>query len=470
MIPKHTIELDAKDFIRGASTSKHTQEGGFSPETYGINPLAVPGVLHCPPNVVDSDSDSRITTNKGIIASCADDDVYQGYDKKMVSNDGKYYRYNGTKIPEAALRTDSVNTYTQGFTDMISFAGETYVTTKEKLVRWDEIGATFNSTTFLTFTNQAYPHPALVYENNAFYGDGNLLLKQTSAGIAPTTILTLSVDQIIIALGIDPGTGYMLISVTNSLNISDTLPAVNKILWYDGFSSKPVKSAIVDEMVLSFHPVGGTVFVGYGKNLGYLNGSGVSLLRTLDNVTFDNAQLPYKQKITNIGAHLFVQDGNKILCYGEIIPGRKAFFYWARYVVANEGNITALFNAGQNKLGICTDKDNFYTQDISSVATFGGGDIYSNRYNFPRPVFIRSIYIEWANSVANAATPASVFYESEKEALTQLPSIQNTTGAATFFSETKNLDKKVRRFQVNITPQNYNYGIKRVIIGYDIAE
>lgn len=469
MIPKHFIELDAKDFIRGASISKHTQEGGFSPETYGINLIAVPGVMHCPPAVVDSDSDSRITTNKGIIASCGDDDVFGGYEKKMVSNDGKYYRYNGTKIPEAALRTDATNTYTQGFTDMISYAGENYTTTKEKLVRWDETGAIFNAS-FATFTNQTYPHPALVYENNAYYADGNLLLKQTSAGGAPATVLTLSADQIIIALGIDPGTGYMLISTTNSLNISDTLPAVNKILWYDGFSNKPVKSVIVDDMVLSFCPVGGIVFVGYGQNLGYLNGSGVSFLRKLDNVTFDNAQLPYKQKITSIGRHLFVQDGNKILCLAEIKSGQRTFFYWARYLVANEGNITALFNAGQNKLGICFDKDVFYTQDISSVATFQGGDIYFNKINFERPVFIRSIWIEWANSVANAATPASVWYESEKEALTQLPSIANSTGAATFFSETKNLDKKVRRFQLNIIPSTSNYGIRRVLIGYDIAE
>ena len=469
MINKKEIELDAKDFIRGASASKHTQEGGFSPETYGINPLAVPGVLHCPPAVVDADSDSRITTNKGIIASSSDDDVFAGYDKKMVTNDGKFYRYNGTKIPEAALRTDATNTYAQGFTDMISFDGEIYVTTKEKLVRWDETGAIFNAS-FASFTNITYPHPTIVYLNNAFYGDGKLLLKQTAAGGAPATILTLAADQIIIALGIDPGTGYILISTTNSLNISNTFPAIHKILYYDGSSSQPIKMVTVDDMVLSFHPVGGTVFVGYGKNLGYLNGSGVSLLRKLDNVTFDNAQLPYKQKITNIGANLFVQDGNKILCYGEIVPGRKTFFYWARYLVANEGNITALFNAGQNKLGICFDKDVFYTQDISSVATFQGGDIYFNRYNFPRPVFIRSIWIEWANSVANSATPASVFYESEKEALTQIPSIQNTTGAATFFSETKNLDKKVRRFQLNITPANSNYGIRRVIIGYDISD
>lgn len=469
MIPKHFLELNAQDFIRGAATSKYTADGGFSPETYGVNLIAVPGVLHTPTAVVNSDPDGRITTNKGLIASSNDDDVFGGYEKKMVSNDGKFYRYNGTKIPEAALRTDATNTYAQGFTDMISFAGETYTTTKEKLIRWDETGAIFNAS-FATFTNQTYPHPALVFENNAFYGDGNLLLKQTSAGGAPATVLTLSTDQIIIALGIDPGTGYMLISTTNSLNISGTLPSINKVLWYDGFSSKPVKSVIVDEMVLSFHPVGGTVFCGYGKNLGYLNGSGVAFLRRLDNVTFDNTQLPYKQKITSIGANLFVQDGNKILCYGEISPGRRAFFYLQRFLVANDGNITALFSAGQNKLGIAADKDVFYTLDVSSVSGYGGGDFYTPFYNFPRPVIIRNVWIEWANAVANSATPGVLILNSETVSLKLFPSLQNNTGASTRFSETKNLNEKVRTFQLNLVPLNSNYGVRRILIGYDVAE
>ena len=469
MIGKYQIKLDAEDFIRGMSTSKHTTDGGFSPETYGANLLAVPGVLHAPAVVVDADSDNRITNDKGIIASSNDDDVFGGYEKKMVTNDGKYYRYNGTKIPEAALRTDATNTYTQGFTDMISFAGEQYITTKEKLVRWDETGAVFDAS-FASFTSTTYPHPAIVYENNAFYADGNLLKKQTSAGGALSTVLTLSADQIIIALGIDAGTGYMLISTTNSLNISNTLPAVHKVLFYDGFSNKPIKAMIVDDMILSFTPFLGSIIVGYGRSLGYLTGSGVSFLRKLANATFDNTQLPYKQKLTVIGKALFCMDGNKILCFAEILPGRKVFFYLARFLVANDGNITAVFNAGQDKLGIGFDNDTFYTLDITSVASFGGTDFYTFKYNFPRPVIIRNAWIEWANSVADAATPATLYLIDETQNSTQFLTITNETGAATYFTETKNVDKKVRTAQFNLTPSTTNYGIRRIIISYDIAE
>jgi len=469
MISKRTIEIDAKDFVRGMSTSKHTTDGGFAPETYGVNLLAVPGVLHAPASAVDADPDNRITNDKGIIASSNDDDVFAGYEKKMVTNDGKYYRYNGTKIPEAALRTDATNTYTQGFTDMISFAGEQYITTKEKLVRWDETGAVFNAS-FASFTSTTYPHPAIVYENNAFYADKNVLLRQTAAGGAPSAILTLSLDQVIVALGIDPGTGYMLISTTNSLNISNTFPAVHKVLLYDGFSNKPIKATIVDDMILSFTSFLGSIIVGYGRSLGYLTGSGVSFLRKLANATFDNAQLPYKQKLTVIGKALFCMDGNKILCFAEVLPGRRVFFYLARYLVANEGNISALFNAGQDKLGIGFDNDTFYTLDIASVASFSGGDFYTLKYNFPRPVIIRNAWIEWANSVADAATPATLYLIDETQTQTQFLTIKNETGAAAYFTETKNVDKKVRTAQFNFTPTNANYGVRRIVINYDVAE
>ena len=466
MIPKHTIELDAKDFIRGMSDSDHSSNGGFSPSGIHLNPIIIPGVIYSPASLVDSDTDARLTGN--IIASCSDDDIFGGYDRKMVTSDGKYYRYNGTKIPEAALRTDAVNTYTQGFTDMISFAGETYVTTKEKLVRWDETGAIFNAS-FASFTSTTYPHPAIVYENNAFYGDGNLLLKQTSAGGAPATILTLSADQIIIALEIDPGTGYMLISTTTLLNISNTLRGICRVLWYDGFSNKPIKSAIVDDMVLAFYSVGGTVFVGYGQNLGYLNGSGITFLRKLANVTLDNAQLPYKQRFTNIGKTLYVADGRQILAFGEIQRGSKVFYY-AIQNKENTNKLQAIFDVGQGKIGMSFATNKFFTFDTTSVATTYGADFYSNRYNFPRPVIIRSLFIEYAGSVANGANPISAYLLGENQTTVQFSSFANTTGAAEYFRESKNLDKKVRTFQLYLVFQNVNPGFRRIVVGYDVVE
>ena len=466
MIGKNTIELDAKDFVKGMSSSDHIADGGFSSKGNHINLTKEVGVIYSPASLVDSDTDNRLTGN--IIATTEDDDGFLGYERKMVTSDGKYYRYNATKIPEAALRTDAVNTYAVGFTDMITFDNEIYVTTKEKLVRWDEGAAVFNAS-FASFTKTTYPHPAIVYENNAFYADGNVLKKQTSAGGALSAVLTLSADQIIITLGIDPGTGYMLISTTSSLNASDTLRGTQKVLFYDGFSNKPIKAVIVDDMVLSFYSVGGTVFVGYGQNIGYFNGSGITFLRKLANVTLSGDEILYKHKITNIGNRLYVVDGRQVLVFGEIQRNNKVFYY-AVQNKENTNKLISIFDVGSGKLGMSFDINQFFTFDTTSVATTYGVDFYSNKFNFPRPVIIRSAFVEYANAVSNAVTPLLLYIYDEKQNSTQFSSFQNTTGAAEYFRESLSLGVKVRTLQIYGVLQNANPGIRRIIISYDVAE
>ena len=478
MIGKNQLVIDAKDWVRGISSSAEMTDGGFSPETVAVNLITPIGTIHHPASLVDSDTDVRLT--REIIASSPDDDSFLGYERKMVTTDGKYYRYNGTKIPETALRTDGTNTYSSGFTDMITFAGETYITTKEKLVRWDETGATFNAS-FASFTSTTYPHPAITYENNAYYGDGNLLKIQSSAGGALSTVLTLSSDQIIVALGIDPNSGLMLISTSDSLNSSDTISSINRIHWYDGNSAKSSKVAIVDDLVIAFEPVGATVFVFYGNNMGYLNGSGISFLRKLNNVSLSSAELPFKHKVTHIGSTLYVVDGLSILAFGEVGRGNRVFYY-AVYNTVNSNKPTALFNVGNNKLVISFASAKFYTCDTTSVSTTGTLALYSLKYNFPRPVFLRSISIEYSDAVVSNDNNRTIYYKTEdaqsgflllfKQNQTTSTSLKNQTGASIYFQDkiigfTKN---KVMTLQLKYVADTTNTGVKRIIVYYDVAE
>lgn len=483
MVGKHILEINMQDLpIRGMSSSNDIADGAFSPSTDAVNLIASPGVLYAPALAVDSDTDTRLTGN--IIASSPDDSVYLGYERKMVTTDGKYYRYNGTKIPEAALRTDAVNTYTQGFTDMITFKGETYVTTKEKLVRWQE-GITFNASFYsfgsITGGSNIYPHPAIVYENNAYYADGCLLLQQTSAGGTPTTVLTLSSDQIIIALGVDPGSGRMLISTSNSLNSSDTLGAINKLLWYDGNSAKLDKSVIIEDMITGFQPVGGVVYVGYGTSLGYINGSGISFLRKLNNVTLDNSLLPYKHRMTCINKTLYVVDGTQILAYGEVLQGRKIFYYCYKNNI-NSNKPISIFNVGNNKLGISFDTNKFYTFNVVSVATTNTMAFMTNKYNFPRPILIRKIYLDYADAIANNDDNRSLYYATESVAIggvllrvqgtTTGSGLKNSSGSTVNFMD--NVigfsPTKIRWLQFRYNTGTTNYGLRRILVEYDVVE
>lgn len=474
---KHSFEIAAADFIKGVSQSADLPDGGFSSETDNVNLTATPGVLYAPAASVNSDTDSRLTG--GIIASGPDMNVISATNRLLVASDGSYYSYNGTKIPAVALQTDAGNTYTKGFTDIITYAGEAYVTSKQSITRW-QTPSTFNNA-FYTFTTATVPHPAIVYENNAYYADKNLLLQQTSAGGAPATILTLSADQIIIALGIDPGSGLMLISTTNTLDISATLTQVNRLLWYDGNSAKVSKSAIIEEPILGFHCVGATVFVGYNNNVGYLSGAGIQFLRRLGNVTASNTELPYKHNFAHVGTTLYVLDGKVVMAFGEVQRGKKVWYpAWSNPINSNKP--TFLGEVGSKKLGMGFATTKFYTFDTSSVATIDSMAFTTNKYPFPRPVYIRGFYFEYADAVVNNDNNRDFFYKTQAQGtgfvIIQDPTasfsvLKNTSGASVYFIEVPTpgmADDKVRMLQLKYNTSTVNSGLRRIVVYYDIAE
>lgn len=482
MIGKKQFVIDAQDFaLRGMSSGVNINDGAFSNETEGVNLIATPGVLHAPAAIVDSDTDTRLTGN--IIASSPDMEFLTPTNRLLIADTGTAYRYNGTKISAAAVSLTAAQTWTKGFTDIVTFGGEAYVSSKASLTRWQsdntiDAGASWP----FSFANATVPHPGIVYENNMYWGDKNLLKIQSSVGdaVAPTTVLTLATDQVIMALGIDPGTGLMLISTSNVLDVSSTIPSISKILWYDGNSAKVVKSVVVDEPILGFHAVGGNVFVGYGNNLGYMNGSGIAFLRKLKNVTADNTQLPYKHNFTHIGSTLYVLDGLQILAYGEVIQGRKIFYYAFKNNV-NSNKMTFIANVGSKKLGFGFATTKFYTLDTSSVSDIDTLRFNTNRYYFERPVFLRNVYIEYATSIANNDNNRTISYLTEAqgtgfEQLAQVQSgatsIKNSSGAAVYFIDNVAgfTNNKVRWLQLRLESSTSNAGIKRIIVSYDYAE
>jgi len=62
----------------------------------------------------------------------------------------------------------------------------------------------------------------------------------------------------------------MLISIVEQLNLSGTVNSLARVGYYNGFSNKLSKVVFVDEMVLAFYPVGGTVYITYGQKLGFM--------------------------------------------------------------------------------------------------------------------------------------------------------------------------------------------------------
>lgn len=477
MIGKQTLIIDASEFLKGMSSGAEISDGGFSTETEAINPLVTLGVLYAPDQAADIDTDDRLTDE--IIATSPDMVIFAGNNRLLVSEDAKFFRYNGTKVNAAGVALTATYTYAKGFTDIITYAGEAYITAKQGITRLQNDDTLDGGANFpFAFANTTYPHPALNFEGNAFFGDGNVLVRLTSAGGLPATIMTLSADQVIVALGIDPGTGKMLISTSSSLNISNTLPAVHKVLWYDGYSNKPLKSLIVDDMVTAFYPMGGVIYVGYGRNLGYLNGSGVVFLRKLANVTYDVEDLPYKHNFSHLGNTLYVVDGSQILAFGEVIRGSKIFYYaYKNYITASQSatKFKCIFAASNTtssqKLGLCAATLKLYALDITTKAALDKFDLYTNMYSFRRLIYPRILRLEYADAISSVSNTTITYQRYPSESYRALtPTAIGASGVQGIECIGFVHGGKTQSIQFRIQQITNIFGLKRIILYYDYAE
>lgn len=465
MIGKHQLIFDQKDWLRGMSSSTDVSDGGFSTATRAVNLTKEPGIVYGPAARVNSDTDTTLTDE--IIASAPDHQTVSPRDRLVVCENGTYLSYNGTKL-SAVLNTDGTYTYQVGFTDFINFAGASFITKKERITKWS--GTSTFDHSYFTFTNTSLPHPALVYENNAYYGDGNLLLRQTGVSATPTTIITLPSNDIIMALGIDAGTGKMLISTTSHLAISGQLQGVNKLHWYDGSSNKVGKVVIVGDIITSFESVGSTVYVGYGTKLGFINGSGVEFLWQLRNITLDQQQLPYQHKIMSIDGILCVADGDQILAFGNVLRGQRVFWYIYKNA-ENSNDFKSIFPVGNHKIGLSVTTTKFDTFDIANISTMESNALLidTNYVNFPRPISVRNLRLEFFSNIASSGNVDVLISDEEKDSrtLTHNPGIVTNVRVLRDYS---GFVSKQDSISIRINSIATNAGLKRIIVYYDFVE
>lgn len=463
------------------TSSPETEDGGFSPQSSGLNIISNAtraGVLYAPADLTDKTG----SLNGFIIASCEDSTTSSAKNKVLITSTGYVY-YVDSSYNLTSVQNDAGRTYAYANTDLVSYKGKVYATSQTDIMLLST-GSTFLDTkdaTWWTVTKSksalgsAQRHPMLVYEDILWIADGNLLYKWDDS--LATTGLTLPSDQSIVALGIDPSTGLMLISVSLGQNASNTLPKGNKILLWDGFSTKVRRAITIDSLATAFYQLGGTVFVCYGRNFGYWTGSGVNFLRRFKRVTNIADLLVYKSKITNIGPVLYIADGFDIMAFGETLSGQKRF--WLAHQIGAESQDYlryAIFSLGDNRLGVgygASSTASFGVFDVTAVTT-GGLNFYSKKYKFPRPIYIRELHIEYLDAVATAATTGTVTFYDQNITAIATPSLTNDSTSSTYsITRPLNNKNKIRSLQMYYNNAGYTStiaGIRRFLISYDVAE
>lgn len=458
------------------SSSDDIADGGFSSLTDAVNPLFSPGALFQTNQPVDKSSG----LGGEMIASC--EDPTGNYQRLYVSSsppNGRYWSMDASFNLTQRGSTDSTNQYIQGKTDMIAYAGEAYITTNSKLVRWSSIGSsnTFD-TSFLSFNNAFAPHPALVFNGFAYYGDGNVLFRQSGAGVTPVAFLTLATGVIIVALGIDPGSGNILLSLIGQPNLSDTINSGASVAFYDGFSSQVLRYVQVDDMVTAFAPTEGSLYAAYGQSFGIWNGSGITFLRRMK-VSFDNTELMYKHHFTSIGSTLYIIEKSRVIAYGPVRQKGDNVFYPVLNILdgsSNPINLTNIASVGTNDISVSYFTAKFVIWDsFNTSGTSNPLNMYSNSYDFDDEVWIRRIRVVYTNNVANNVSPGNITLLNESGVITNggtgagVYSLLNTIGSGVAFKDLLNVDQRVKQVQFLLNLTTGNYGIRRIIFYGDPA-
>lgn len=481
-----SIVIGWQDFIKGASTSSKIADQGFSPDSYNINLLSNVGELASTAAPVEYTSFSG--GYLGIVATCAnvDNGGVTGKAIRGVDASGDFWVLNsGTWSSPVG---DVTNKYTYGASDIVSFNGNYYASshntgTGDNVCKWD--GATTKvedwfHTNFSTYLKLNAPHPMIVFNKNLYIADANMLHKYSEPAGTPTytpAILTLDTDVVITSLAIDPNSGRMMVGYsqvwgTSTIGTVAQFPSSPKIGLYDGTNpTQFVKIVPMDDIVRVMYSVGGTVYIGYGNTLGIWNGAGVTFLRQL-------VGFPIKSMFTNIGNNLFFQDNGYLWCYTEITGLQsKVFFKMAQLNLAsNSANevIPVIFNQDANSVIGYTYLDNASVYRLFSLDTAAVGSstqtavFYSNRYDFPRPVYIRAMDITTDGALTSSETITPVIHDDNIVSNAFNPGIINSgfTLPTNRLSTDTNPTTSIRF----LLTMNTSKPFKRAVIYYDPAE
>lgn len=471
MIGRYQLQLGADQILSGMASSDYATDGGLGTSSSYLNPFVTPGVMRS--LATPTDVSTNVAGN--LIASCEDTNATLPNNRYFIddtANAANYYSFNGTTITKVKTGSATGTTYVAGKSDFISFNGFFYASSPTVLNKWD--GSTSLTEAYQTFGDANAHHPMVVFEGLLFIGDGNTLSTLDSGGTYLTGVLTLAPKEKIVALGIDPSTGLMMISIQTVYDVSDTIPSLKAIYLYDGYATKPRRKILVDDMVTAFFNVEGRVYVGAGQTIGVWNGSGITFLRKLKNVSLSNTDLPYKHHFANVRNILLVIDGPSILAYGAAVSGKYGFFYTA---VPN-GGATAHFNlvapTGSNQFLVSYFTNSTNTALLFDMSSTSGAamSMYFNNIYFPRPVFIRRMRIITTGMTTTSGIGSACFFdEKTTQHLTQVSTFKVLSmETPKYVFDFDYMSAKVQGVQPRINMDTQNVGIIRVIIYYDPAE
>lgn len=480
MIGKKQIQIDARQFLQGMASSDYMPDGGIGTSSYNLNPVRTPGVL-CATHFDTADGDGVSTDD--LIASCEDprEGNSSELDRVFVDTDGCIYGLSSGDEFDKMKTPSSTTGYTRNITDMISFDGDVYITKTTDVVKASVSGSTWTlDEDWWTDAEgnaalvPAFKHPMIVFEGFLWIADGKSLHNVDESGVSNEDVLEIGSNERIESLGIDPGSGLMMIGVTTILDSGNDLSSANYVMLYDGYSAYVRRKIPIQGKPTSFINVGGQVFVTYDNLVGIWNGSGITFLRRLQTEAESSTTITYRQKVTAIGNLYVVVEDNKLLAYGDISPGKKVWFPIYKNLESSAAEIELATFCGNEDGGNLL--VNFADTQIRLVKLFdpssGAGKFYSPFYNFERPIFVRKvrIFTDGINTTSGIGSMGII----DELGVTRTPTVSTFVVSAAqspkrvFDFDYGGLKLQTAQLVVGLDTQAYDF--IRAIIYYDVAE
>lgn len=480
MVGKYQLVWDTSKLSTGLASSDYGIDGGIGASSYGLNPFIQRGIIY--PSAPLTNKSTNLA--KAMIASCEGSGLTNAYGRLFVDNGANFYTADDTGALTKQATGSNTTHYIFGKTDMVPFGGGIFVSQDDDITLWDGASSLTenwgSATAGFVFSGNAYWHPLLIYQGFMWCGEGNTLCS-FDGGSGFLQISLLNSNEIISALGIDPFTGLMLIAFqTGSLgNYNDNNSAKFFIGLWDGISAKLIRKIPVDDLVTAFYNVAGTVYVGIGENIGAWNGNGVTFLRKLASASFAAANLPYKHHFSNYNNNLLIVDGLNVLSYGEIFGEGKKVWFPIVYNSINADNIDIVCYLTSGKVGIAmhtaTPSYQFYTCDLTSIASNGSSELNLPWTFFPRPIAVHRMRIITTGIPYSGGTDMAIFINTERG--TPVP-ISNTnrilsvpSGLTYYVIDFDFGGGKAQGIQPNLgLTSGSSYGLIQIIIYYDPLE
>lgn len=382
------ITIDKTDFLKGASTTKYLDDGGFSPDSLGIeiNNETYLGLLLAGRSLTLKTSDLGTTTLASYLYNLSGTYNYYSIDAS-----GKIYESVLSSFATTVKATEAVKTYSS-LTDIIVYNNSLFITSTTDILKSD---FTFTGgdpdhdwwTATLSKTALTSTVMHLLFEFNGilYITNGNKLASWDGA-TAKDAVLTLPTGWTITAVEILNNRIY-LAAVQGTTSIVAGYNSPVKIFVWDGYSASWIdEKKISTGMITAMKEMDGLIYFFANSSIYVFDGYSYRKLRY-----FGVSVL--KHQISAYNSKLYFTASGGIACYDAVY---KSF----SFPIKTSKSVSILKLGVSSNIDLITTEGKGYRCSTNSdIVSF-----YSNSFTFSLPVYIRKIDILFTGTLDTGDT------------------------------------------------------------------